>query len=398
MKNEKPVSITIKESPKLDILPFDGNFSRYPFFKLQVSEARRDGSFSDVQIIRHLRDRLRGPAFESVHGALLSGCPLDRILHVLESRFGNKLQVSSDVTAKLLRFNKIRSHDVIELARFGTEVYNAVSTLQAVGFETELDNLSTLQLLTEKLPQDSQHAWGAYARRRCEDGSSLTCSMFHEFLEEHIKDRQYSAASSLQTASPRLSKISDRHDSRRAAKPSTCSAGNGTVNTASGNAEQAPEWRTTHCFFCRKTHFIARCTAFRELTIAARQDWVKKKRACVHCLSDKHQASQCHRTRPCGRNGCTENHHHLLHEDSPRPDNVGVMSAKSNAFSVLMKTVVVELKGPVGKKRCVAYLDEGSSVTLMSKRLAEELGLTETPRSLTMKTMPQVYRGMTRHR
>ena len=43
---------------------------------------------------------------------------------------------------------------------------------------------------------------------------------------------------------------------------------------------------------------------------------------------------------------------------------------------VFMKTVVVKLLGPKGGKvECVAYLDEGSSVTLMSGSLASELGV-----------------------
>ena len=149
-----------------------------------------------MQIIRHLRDRLKGPTFEAVHGALLSGCPLLRIMHVLESRFGNRLQVTNEVTSQLPSFERIDSNDIEHLARFGTAVYNAISTLQAVGFDSELDNLRTIQLLSEKLPLESRQAWGTYARRRCEDGRRLSCGLFHEFLEENIQDRQYSVVSS----------------------------------------------------------------------------------------------------------------------------------------------------------------------------------------------------------
>ena len=214
-RQSEPVFI-IKENPKLDILPFDGNFSRYPFSRLQVDEAMDSGQFTDVQIVRHLHDRLKGPAFEAVHGALLSGCPLPRILHVLETRFGNRLQVTNDVTKQLLSFGKINSNEVERLAQFGTAVYNAISTLQAVGFESELNNLRTLQHLAEKLPLESQQAWGTYARCRCEDGRMLSCDLFHEFLEENIKDRQYSVVScSLEAPLSRdVRSHNDRHESK----------------------------------------------------------------------------------------------------------------------------------------------------------------------------------------
>ena len=49
---------------------------------------------------------------------------------------------------------------------------------------------------------------------------------------------------------------------------------------------------------------------------------------------------------------------------------------------------------PAGKKLCLAYLDEGSSLTLISQKLAEELGLDQRPRNLTMKTLT----GVTKHK
>ena len=411
----EPVFI-IKENPKLDILQFDGKFSRYPFFRLQVDEAMDSGQFTDVQIVRHLRDRLKGPAFEAVHGALLSGCSLARILHVLETRFGNRLQVTNDVTKQLLSFGKISSNDIERLAQFGTAVYNAISTLQAVGFESELDNLRTLQLLAEKLPLESQQAWGAYARRRCEDGRRLSCDLFHEFLEENIKDRQYSVVScSLDAPLSRdMTGHNDRHESkgvhneykrdsqdgRRDRRHSRQHRQNGDFDgkgnrwtaeqssiytaTAKGSAVRIPARQPVRCFFCGQDHYIARCQPFQGLSLRDRLAWVDAQKSCIRCLSTAHQTADCHRTRPCGRNNCGENHHHLLH---PLSGNTTVVNAAKNGqTSVLMKTVVIEVSGARTRK-CVAFLDEGSSVTLMTDQLAREIGLQGKRQSLRIKTM-----------
>ena len=126
------------------------------------------------------------------------------------------------------------------------------------------------------------------------------------------------------------------------------------------------------------------------MSVSERRAWVRSTGACQRCLSTYHSLADCRRQRPCGRNGCAEEHHALLHDGSPRPATSGVMSASSEPYSVLMKTVVVELAGPKGKKRCVAYLDEGSSLTLISRELVEELGLAEHHRDLNMRTLSGV--------
>ena len=398
--------LIVRESPKLDILPFDGKYSRYPFFKLQVDEAMRSGQFTDLQIIRHLRDRLKGPAFEAVHGALLSGCPLLRIMHALESRFGNRLQVTSAVTTQLLNFDTILSNDTELLSQFGTAVYNAISTLQAVGFESELDNLRTLQLLTGKLPLESQQAWGAYARRRCEDGRKLSCGLFHEFLEEHIKDRQYGViGSSLQvhpshdvknrSGSRGRTSRRDRHEHQRerhgyhgagrtsrppAEPPTSVYAANGSTQ----GTQEATARRPVACFYCGQNHYIARCEQFQRLTPNDRLSWVNTKKACVRCLNTSHQSSDCHRTGPCGLENCRQHHHRLLH--LAQGSTTVINAAKDGHTSILMKTVVIEVSGST-KRRCVAFLDEGSSVTLMTDKLAQELGLHGKRQNLRIKTM-----------
>ena len=57
---------------------------------------------------------------------------------------------------------------------------------------------------------------------------------------------------------------------------------------------------------------------------------------------------------------------------------------------MLMKTVVIRIHGPVASKQCVAYLDDGSSLTLIEKDLAEEMDLSMKPDTLRIRTMTRV--------
>ena len=54
---------------------------------------------------------------------------------------------------------------------------------------------------------------------------------------------------------------------------------------------------------------------------------------------------------------------------------------------MMMKTVVVDVIGPEKTRRCAAYLDEGSSITLISQSLADDIGCRGRSHNLRMKTM-----------
>ena len=178
-----PVSVVINKAPKMDVISFDGRPEKYPFFKMQIEEVRKSGQFTEIQIIQHLRDRLKGAAFDAVHGMLLSGGSLSSILHVLEANFGSRFTITQTTTEKLLNRSKIRSGDLRELSRVCTEVYNAMAVLEAVGYQSELDNYRAISTLASKLSSDSRLGWGhEFAREKVESGRALSCPTFHEYL------------------------------------------------------------------------------------------------------------------------------------------------------------------------------------------------------------------------
>ena len=280
---------------------------------------------------------------------------MDRILHVLESRFGNRFVITRAITDKLLNRPRVRSGDIEDLSQFCAEIYNALSILEAVGYQTELDSYRTLSSLVEKLPPESQLGWGNFARAQVETGRPLTCQMLYDYVNSHLRDRQFGAPKPL------------GHKSNR---QQTYAA----TNMTTGNKHRKREQASTKtsglrllCFYCNEPHWIARCSSFRELSIDARWKWAKENDSCVSCLSTQHQAAECHRTRPCGSDGCQEQHHRLLHRPKSNNSNSKVVGAVSDRrkYAMMMKTVVIDITGPSKTRRCVAYLDEGSSVTLM---------------------------------
>ena len=73
------------------------------------------------------------------------------------------------------------------------------------------------------------------------------------------------------------------------------------------------------CYFCSGNLLVSRCPAFIQLSVADRHKWISDE-SCIWCLSPKQHVHDCPRTKACGKDGCMEKHHTLLHSVSaPAP-------------------------------------------------------------------------------
>ena len=142
------------------------------------------------------------------------------------------------------------------------------------------------------------------------------------------------------------------------------------------------------CYYCSGSHHIRICPEFTSLSVQERNQWVATKKVCQWCFSATHSLKDCKRKKLCGKNGCTEKHDSLCHVDviAPAPV-VGATSLKT--ATTIMKTVAIDVFDREGKThRCVAYLDEGSAISLVDEQLIQELELQKGERtSLKMKTL-----------
>lgn len=125
---------------------------------------------------------------------------------------------------------------------------------------------------------------------------------------------------------------------------------------------------------------------------------------CRKCLK-KHKGP-CKSQRTCGENGCSYKHHPLLHntqrddtvvsknqtskansEESnlKRLDERDCNAHHSTAMKTLFRVVPVILYGRDKALKSYAFLDDGSSWTLMDAGLAAELGLDGEPEPICLR-------------
>lgn len=213
-------------------------------------------------------------------------------------------------------------------------------------------------------------------------------------------------------------------------KPSKSSETKGHTNVHSDAASE------TKCWICDGNHFLVKCPKFINVSVDKRWETAKKKNLCFSCLGKRHKG-ECQRKRKCDIGNCGKYHHRLLHQDSSTYFS-GSQNEKSNIKSdekEPQKTKKVDetkaekksedvkeakkdgsFAGTVNVRdhtklvhfriipaklfangKCVlvnAFFDEGSSQTLVTQKVANELGIkgTRDPLSLvwtdnTVKTI-----------
>ncbi|KRY93126.1 hypothetical protein T4D_14673 [Trichinella pseudospiralis] len=70
------------------------------------------------------------------------------------------------------------------------------------------------------------------------------------------------------------------------------------------------------CPFCIGEHSAEDCGKFLQADLSRRRDMVRAKEVCFRCLGTGHWAKGCREGRPCGVDGCRQQHHKLLHPSS----------------------------------------------------------------------------------
>ena len=189
------------------------------------------------------------------------------------------------------------------------------------------------------------------------------------------------------------------------------------------------------CLVCGGQHAIWRCRKIAQKSPTERWNIAKRSQLCYRCLGDGHYGKLCPNSRTCGKNGCQEIHHRLLHQrdrkvetsssstkDQTEPKRVdagqreqraeqGTLSAdpaasvtegkeqphtqqttmmtqnNSRADFIALRTVPIILKNGDRSLKVNALLDEASTKTYLNADVAAELGLQGRTETVTVNVL-----------
>ncbi len=143
------------------------------------------------------------------------------------------------------------------------------------------------------------------------------------------------------------------------------------------------------CHACGQQHGLLRCESFRNLSVDARTDLVKKHKLCMNCFSSAHGYRSCPGRFSCKT--CNGRHHTMLHRESASPSTpaaspttpssstVPSMTAAATAptsRSLLTALVNIQHEGNVYHAR--AILDTGAAISFITEAASSALHLERT--------------------
>ena len=377
------------ELPKIEIGFFDGDAANYWMFVKQFDLYMENQIEDPGERLLCLMYYCKGKAKEAIKGCLMlpPGESYVRARVILRERFGQPHNIARALIDGVVDGMRPPLSSAEMLDELATKMQNCEITLTQMSCHADLNSLATLERIVRRLPLHLQEHWAVRADvitqlRREPDFKDLTAFIVERarlagsrfgLVAKDSEQRQY------KTHRPQL-------NGKGFEKSTTNTFGAYLINAENEN-------QSVKCVVCNEMHDLESCSDFAKMNVAARWELLKRTGRCFKCMGAMHNASGCRRTQVCGKDGCRGRHHKMLHADKingevSRAHKSGSCSATAATTGlVYMGTIPIRVKGPLGEIEAVAFLDNGSDITLVRSDILTRLGIDSQPSSLTINTV-----------
>ena len=344
-----------------------------------------------------MRQNLKGTALEAIRGLGVSLPEYEEAKEILKTKFGGRRRQLQAYMDQLEAMPSLKGSDVQGFERFADLVRITVVKLQAEGRDGELVEGTLHGLLVKKLAERQVESYSRWLREHKKERSVLSLK---DWLKEEVRVRVEAVEMVHGVEGIDLSlkrneagggkfRYGDRGRSR------TLFAGRGGV----GGKDVKPP-----CALCEGNHGIWSCQRFQDMKVQDRWNIAKVKYLCFRCLGSHHQGKACLRSKACNTDGCTKNHHALLHDSAPpvkRPEDKnpvvpreGETDSRTHTTThdtpateaLSLRTIPVWLKANNRKVKVNALLDDASNETFLN---AEVAGVLDIQEPFSQSTRPE---------
>ncbi|XP_055542520.1 uncharacterized protein LOC129728131 [Wyeomyia smithii] len=341
---------------------FTGRPEEWPIFFSSYQTSTKACGFSNLENLARLQECLKGAARDAVSSRLLLPDAVPQVMETLRMLYGRPEQLLNTLLTKVRKADPPKSDKLSSFITYGVLVQQLCDHLEASKLMDHLVNPMLIRELVDKLPASTKIDWVRYKRQV----TSVTLRTLADFLSDLV-----SAASEVVN----YSETSPQASGGKTGKPKNNKGKEqeSYVYTHSGSevAAQNKKPERTPCAMCGETnHRLRNCDNFRKLSVPQRWEAVNKWELCPICLN-AHGKAKCKLNIRCTAEGCSERHNRLLHP-AEFQSSCNTHSALSKD-SILFRMVPVKIFNGNNNVSTVAFLDEGSSYSLVDSYLTRKL-------------------------
>ncbi|XP_055542959.1 uncharacterized protein LOC129728541 [Wyeomyia smithii] len=350
----------------------------WPLFFSSFRNSTEACGYNDAENLARLQRCLRGHALESVRSRLLIPESVPQVITSLERLYGRPEVVINSLLKRMREIPSPRGDDLKTLIKFGMGVGNLVEHMIMANQRQHVSNPMLLQEMVDRLPPNLKLQWASFKRSY----HTVDLEAFNNFMTELV-----TMASEVVLVVDPVQQSSTKSDKNRRenAKERLFVHQQAHLTSDSGANRSQQMYASKLCSHCnQKDHRIAECQKFKNLNLDDKWKAVKQKGLCRMCLIP-HRTWPCRSKQECGIEGCRLRHNSLLHSGnnvSSMPSvptsthrNIAHQHHHSMTSSAILRYIPVTLYGNGKSLDIYAFLDDGSSTTMLEAEVVSLMGV-----------------------
>ncbi|XP_055590713.1 uncharacterized protein LOC129742798 [Uranotaenia lowii] len=363
--------VAARKAVSQELPTFSGVPEEWPLFLSTYDTTTTMCRFTPEENLIRLQKCLRGKAYEAVKCMLMHPSNVASIISTLRMLFGSPEVIVHNLISKIHSTPSPREDRLETMVEFALKVKNLCATIYACRLDEYTYNVALIRELVAKLPMQYRVEWAKYRRSIGEANLTTFSDWLYDFAETILP------ITSFTEAEPKTVKSSRK--------------GPAFLNTHSEYDDD--QWIDS------KDHMLHyhQNTELKEKQKQHFQAPAEVNRPCKVCKGNCTSLERCKRFGELTYNGrwAVINEYGLFHKfrsDDGRVDGEDgqVVTADCNAHyqnsnQAVFRVIPIFLYGPSKTVKTYAFLDDGSSLTLMESALAEELGVSGKAEPLCLR-------------
>jgi len=371
----KSAGLRLKLEP-MKMPKFDGEIRDYPRFKSDFQKHLIPNINSDESAAYILKSCLSKEPLEAVKNV---DDDISAMWDRLDNKYGRSSILIAEIMKEIKKLSPVKDGDNRAFIRLVDTVEGCYMDLVRIHKEAEICNSTIVSLIEEKLPGMICNMWCLdVSDQNSEISDANLFPSLLKFLLKHKRAMEYRSSDLRASKNVSFATESAIHLTQDKQPESNAA----TSREMPGNASDE---RKGGCWLhSTNVHEIAECRTFLDMSTEARWDAVDDYRVCWCCLRSGHRQARCFRLRDCGKDGCKEKHHPLLHFGKKTKEHLASHITQPTDKGPCLLQIMKVRAGFNGFANANVLWDSGATVSMITFSKAKQLGLSGVNAKITI--------------